>query len=118
LQTLRGTRRGREPAPGLIDDMPQAAWKLDAFPGGDIVAAGMADLARGVESREALLVASFAPRLRRLGVAVPQHTITEPEHRLYALLARSGEDSAHRRYNACIRRLVSFTRALASLTHA
>jgi hypothetical protein len=98
--------------------MMEAVPKLSALPGGDLVAVGLEDLANGVESREALLVASFAPRLRRLGIDVPPHAILEPEHRLYELLASTGEDSAHRRYNACIRRLVSFTRALASLTHA
>jgi len=32
---------------------------------------------------------------------------------LYALLARDNPDAAHSRYNALIRRLVSFERALA-----
>ncbi|HET7292427.1 MAG TPA: hypothetical protein VFM88_08385 [Vicinamibacteria bacterium] len=98
--------------------MPLETAELLTLPGGDLVAAGLQDLALGVESRESLLVASFAARLRRLGVEVPAHEIAEPEHRLYSLLARAGEDSAHRRYNASVRRLVSFTRALASLTHA
>lgn len=83
-----------------------------------MVEAGLRDLARGVESPEALVVASFAPRLRRLGIKLPDRTIKDPEHRLYVLLARSGGDSAHRRYNALVRRLVSFARALATLTHA
>jgi len=34
-----------------------------------------------------------------------------PEHRLDELLARADTDSAHSRYNALIRRLVSFERA-------
>ena len=85
---------------------------FENLPGGDLVEDGLRDLARRVESAPALLVASFAPRLRRLGVAVPEHEIEEPEHRLYLLLAREGEDSAHSRYNALVRRMVSFARAL------
>ncbi len=41
------------------------------LPGGDLVQAGLRDLERGIESPNALLVASFATRLRREGVAVP-----------------------------------------------
>ena len=85
---------------------------FENLPGGDLVEDGLRDLARRVESAPALLVASFAPRLRRLGVAVPEHEIEEPEHRLYLLLAREDEDSAHSRYNALVRRMVSFARAL------
>jgi hypothetical protein len=39
-------------------------------------------------------------------------TVETPEHRLYELLAREEPDSAHSRYNALIRRLVSLERAL------
>jgi len=39
------------------------------------------------------------------------HAFPEPEHRLYALLARLGTDDAHSRYNGLIRRLVSYERA-------
>jgi hypothetical protein len=44
---------------------------------------------------------------------VPEHPVAGPEHRLYALLAVTNADSAHSRYNALVRRLVSFERALA-----
>lgn len=88
------------------------------LPGGDLFEAGVRDLAAGVESPEALLVASFAPRLGRLGVDLPPHAIPDPEHRLYGLLAAANPDSAHGRYNALVRRMVSFARALATLTHA
>jgi len=63
-----------------------------------------------VESVPALLVSIGAPRLRRLGFRIPR-TIPEPEHRLYELLAREDPESAHSRYNALVRRLVSFERA-------
>jgi hypothetical protein len=48
--------------------------------------------------------------LRRLGHAVPPG-FPEPEQRLYTLLARDHPAAAHSRYNALIRRLVSFERA-------
>ena len=82
------------------------------LPGGDLVTAGLRDLAQGVESVPALLVASFATRLRREGIPVPEHAVGDPEHRLYQLLAREDPDSAHGRYNALVRRMVSFARAL------
>ena len=80
------------------------------LPGADLVAAGLRDLAHGLETVPALLVAIGAPRLRRLGFDVPP-TAPDPERRLYELLAREGEDTAHGRYNALVRRLVSFERA-------
>jgi hypothetical protein len=80
------------------------------LPGHELVESGVRDLENGVESVEALLVAIGAPRLRRLGIDVPG-TPTEPEQRLYELLASDDPDSAHSRYNALIRRLVSYERA-------
>jgi hypothetical protein len=85
--------------------------RVTGLPGADYIEAGLADLACGVESVPALLVAIGAPRLRRAGISVPPGPPT-PEHRLYHLLARGGADTAHSRYNALIRRLVSFERAL------
>ena len=82
------------------------------LPGGDLFETGCADLAQGAETVEALLVASFASRLQRQGLEVPPHAIPEPEHRLYRLLAAREPDGAHSRYNALIRRMVSFARAL------
>lgn len=82
----------------------------DALPGAELIRAGLHDLANGVESIESLLVLIGAPRLRRLGFDVPD-TPDYPEDRLYAKLASEDEDSAHSRYNALIRRLVSFERA-------
>lgn len=84
----------------------------EAFPGGDLVRKGIDDLAAGRVTAHALLVSIGAPRLRQLGVAVP-HPLDEADHRLWELLAEDGADSAHGRYNALVRRLVSFERALA-----
>jgi hypothetical protein len=84
---------------------------LEALPGGDLIQEGLADLARGAETVPALLVSIGAPRLRRIGLPVPEAVIPQPEHRLYEVLATSDSDSAHSRYNALVRRLVSFERA-------
>jgi len=81
-----------------------------ALPGWDLVTIGLRDLQRGIESEESLLVSIGAPRLRRLGMPVT-HPLGDPERRLYLLLAAVDPDSAHSRYNALIRRLVSFERA-------
>ena len=82
----------------------------DALPGADLIRDGLRDIANGVESIPALLVLAGAPRLRTLGFDVPDVPYL-PEHRLYELLAAEDSDSAHSRYNALIRRLVSFERA-------
>ena len=82
-----------------------------AFPGGDLIGGGIEDLNAGIESPEALLVAIGRPRLTRLGVQVPDHPYASPELRLYQHLWRTDPDAAHARYNAFIRRLVSFERA-------
>ena len=86
--------------------------EYEAWPGGDLIREGLDDLAAGRKSIPALLVAVGAPRLRRSGIDVPRRRLSGAEHRLYALLARSDPDSAHSRYNALIRRLVSFERAI------
>ena len=85
--------------------------EFDGYPGADLVQEGLDDLSRGVESAPALLVSIGAPRLRRIGLTIPAAPLSDPEHRLYELLARTDPDSAHSRYNALLRRLVSFERA-------
>ena len=82
-----------------------------ALPGEDLIEAGLKDLREGRESIAALLVAIGSPRLRRLGLDMPADLPGNPEHRLYNLLAKDDSDSAHSRYNAYIRRLVSYVRA-------
>ena len=83
---------------------------VTALPGGDLIEAGLADLASGIESVPALLVSIGHPRLRTIGFDIP-NPIPDANRRLYDALAQDGEDSAHSRYNALIRRLVSFERA-------
>lgn len=81
------------------------------LPGEEFIQDGLVDLKEGRETVSALLVAIGEPRLRQLGINVPLHSITSPEHRLYRKLAESDSDSAHSPYNALIGRLVSFERA-------
>jgi hypothetical protein len=81
--------------------------ELERLPGGDLVAKGLVDLAHSKETVESLLVSIGAPRLLALGFPV-EAPFPNPEHRLYERLAREDADSAHSRYNALVRRLVSF----------
>ncbi len=83
------------------------------LPGGDLIARGLADLLAGEVSLEALVVAIGAPRLSLLGLSVPDALPSDPEHALYSRLAAESPLRAHSRYNALIRRLVSFERACA-----
>lgn len=80
------------------------------LPGNDLIGAGLEDLAKGVESVPALLVSVGAPRLRRIGYTV-SNPIAAPEHKLYELLSQTDPLTAHSRFNALLRRLVSFERA-------
>ncbi len=80
------------------------------LPGADLVEKGLDDLREGTASIEALLVSIGRPRLLRLGFDVPAH-FDRPEQRLYEALAADEPDTAHSRYNALVRRLVSFERA-------
>lgn len=83
------------------------------LPGAELVSAGLAALERGESTVEALLVAIGAPRLRHAGLDVPTlPRLREPELALYAALCAAEEVDAYSAYNALIRRLVSFERAL------
>jgi len=82
-----------------------------ALPGEDLIEEGVADLRGQRETIAALLVAIGSPRLRRLGIELPDTLPENPEDRLYELLAKDEPDSAPSRYNALIRRLVSYERA-------
>lgn len=81
------------------------------LPGEDLIEEGVNDLRAQRETIAGLLVAIGSPRLRRLGIELPDTLPEHPEDRLYELLAKDEPDSAHSRYNAFIRRLVSYERA-------
>lgn len=92
---------------------------LADLPGADLVFAGLDALhaiAQGEREEftpEALLVAIGARRLRAAGLVLPEGLALpeRPELALYETIADDHAD-AHSRYNALIRRLVSFERAL------
>ena len=86
----------------------------DGIPGEELVAAGVEALRQGKLSIEALLVAVGAPRLRSLGIPVPDDARLPhyPELALYHAVGKRYPDDAHSRYNALIRRLVSFEHEL------
>lgn len=92
--------------------MIDALADLESLPGAERVLPGLADLLAGRETVEALLVEIAAPRLRRLGLAIPVRDDLEPERRLYALLAAANPNDVHGRYNALLRRLIAFSQAL------
>ena len=78
---------------------------MDAvLPGEDLIEAGLQDLRDGHETIAALLVTTGAPRLKCLGLELPDHLPANPEHRLYDLLAETDQDSTHSRYNAFIKK--------------
>lgn len=81
------------------------------LPGSDLVIAGIGDLAAGRESEASLLVAMAAPRLRAIGIDVPDGGGEQPSHRLYEVLSEREQGGAHSRHNALIGRMVSFARA-------
>ena len=83
------------------------------LPGEDLVEQGLADLAADRQTDCSLLVLIAAPRLRRLGIRVPDRPFPRPcEHRLYARLDQRLGSAAHSYYNSLIRRIVSYARAL------
>ena len=88
------------------------SMEYEAFPAGDLIRQGIEDIQGGIESPLALLVAIGRPRLVRIGVSVPEFSVKFPEMRLYERISQADPDAAHSRYNALIRRLVSFERAV------
>ena len=89
---------------------------LDGLPSADMIREGLADLAGGRESVSAYLMQIGSLKIRCCGIEVPVSAddALEADHRLYALLGLEHGNDAHRRYNALLRELVSFERALES----
>jgi len=83
---------------------------LSIYPGGDLVAKGLRDLNDHIRSEEALLVSVAAPRLRGLGIPVPDdpEIPTPYEHALFSAIESRLPRGAHMEYNALIQRVVSF----------
>jgi hypothetical protein len=88
---------------------------MTSLPASDLIETGLRDLRERRETIASLLVSIGAPKLRRLGLEIPDTSFSAsstPEHRLYDLLAKERPDAAHSKYNALIRKLVSFERAI------
>jgi hypothetical protein len=84
---------------------------VSELPGADLVARGLADLARGLETEESLLVEIALSRLRELGHDVPRTASgVDAELRLYERLCRSGVPDPYSSYNALLRRLCRYLR--------
>ncbi len=81
------------------------------LPGEELVGTGLRDLREGKRSIPALLVSIGAPRLRQASIDLV-HPIANPERQLYEALAASHGDDAHSQYNALVRLLVSYERAV------
>lgn len=82
------------------------------LPGAEFVGPGLLDLQEGRISEDALAVLAAAPRLRRSGVAVPEHPKeTAASMELYQRLAARLGDSAHGRHHAIMRRVASYATA-------
>ena len=94
--------------------MPDDTPSFDGLPGADLIIKGLRDLAARKESAASFLVRIASPKLRRCGVAVQvtSQEALEADHALYFLLAQEHGNEAHGRYNALLRELVSFERAL------
>jgi hypothetical protein len=83
------------------------------LPGEEMVREGLNDLAQDRVTDLALLVLIAAPRLRGLGLQVPERKTVEPfEHQLYARLEERLGAGAHSHYNSLIRRMVSYARSV------
>jgi hypothetical protein len=84
-----------------------------SLPGEELFSQGLADLLQGHVTDCSLLVLIAAPRLKRLGLEIPNRCFPQPyEHQLYARLADRLGTAAHSHYNSLIRRIVSYARAL------
>lgn len=83
------------------------------LPGQELIEQGLADLSQDRLTDSSLLVLITAPRLRRLGIQIPDRPFLRPcEHQLYTRLEERFGAAAHSHYNSLIRRIVSFAHAL------
>ena len=87
------------------------------LPGADLVASGIEALERGEHTIEALAVAVARPRLRDLGLKIPEaaDAIEEPNMALYAPVCTAGGGPSQ--YDAISQRPVNFARAAAFVRH-
>ncbi len=93
---------------------PDPSIVLDDLPNADLVQKGIADLERGERSEEALLVIIAMPRLRFLGMQIPQvpALAEDAEMVLYHKLVAEGRPDAYSYYNSLLRAVISFSQSL------
>lgn len=82
------------------------------LPGEVSIRKGFEDFAAGRSTLEALLVQVASFRLRRAGLPLPGPIDPDADYKLFELLREMHGESALSQYNAWIRQLVSFERAL------
>lgn len=87
---------------------------LDGLPANDMIQQGLDDLAQRRASVAGFLVKIASPKMRRCGMDMhlSDDEALNADRELYALLGREYGNEAHSRYNALLRELVSFERAL------
>ena len=83
------------------------------LPGEELVQQGLSDLANRQMTDCSLLLLIAGPRLRRLGLAIPELDAGRHyEHELYDRLEQRLGAAAHSHYNSLIWRIVSYAHAL------
>lgn len=94
--------------------MSVTAPEFDELPGAEIVLPGLEDLRHGRDTIDAASVLVASRRLESAGLKVPSGSGAEgePGHHVFRLLVESGIADPHSRYNAILRRIGSFARAL------
>jgi hypothetical protein len=84
-----------------------------SLPGQDLVEQGLTDLEANRITDCSLLVLIASPRLKRLGLNIPDCSFPRPyEHQLYERLEARLGTAAYSYYNSLIRRIVSYAHAL------
>ena len=88
---------------------------LSGYPGGSIVAQGLADLAAGELTEAGLVVLVARPRLSNLGfeIQIPAGVTIDSDHALFTALEERLGSGAHAVYNALIQSVVSFANSYA-----
>ena len=91
-----------------------APLHFDDLPGAHLIREGLVDVEGQRHTIAACLVQIGSPKLKRCGLSieVSDEAALTADHRLYQLLGRAHGNEAHSRYNALLRELVSFERAL------
>ncbi|MHC4410755.1 MAG: hypothetical protein ACYTEG_05675 [Planctomycetota bacterium] len=87
------------------------SFTLLRLPGGELVDAGLDDLAANRVTPASLVVSLAAPRLRREGVPLPRTCFPDAEWKLFRLLEELHGELAHARFLAHLRQAESFANA-------